>query len=69
VDPTGLFTAAPDFDVITEIDFRDRMAHDATMALGARPEIAARIAEDEARFLDRARSRMFLVETRTGEAG
>lgn len=32
--------------------------------LEARPDVAQRIAADEANFLDRSRTRMFLVEER-----
>ncbi|HET8613508.1 MAG TPA: EthD domain-containing protein [Sphingomonas sp.] len=68
-DFTGAFAspgAAPfDFDVVTELWFADRAAYDRAMAVAARPDIAARIAGDEAHFLDREKTRMFLVEERT----
>lgn len=54
--------AAFDFDVVTELWFADRAAYDAAMAVALSPEIAARIAADEANFLDRTGTRMFLVE-------
>lgn len=54
--------AAFDFDVLTEIRFRDRASYDAAMATAAHPDIAQRIADDEAQFLDRSGSRMFTVQ-------
>lgn len=61
--------AAPfDFDVVTELWFADRAAYDRAMARAAEPAIAARIAEDEANFLDRDGTRMFLVEERVSPA-
>lgn len=55
--------AAPfDFDVLTEIRFRDRAAYDAAMAIAADPAVAKRIADDEANFLDSTGNRMFVVE-------
>jgi uncharacterized protein (TIGR02118 family) len=57
--------AAPfDFDVVTELWFMDRAAYDAAMAIATRADIAQRIAEDEANFLDRTGTRMFLVDER-----
>jgi uncharacterized protein (TIGR02118 family) len=67
-DFAGAYTsegAAPfDFDVVTELWFSDRAAYDAAMAIATRPDVAQRIAEDEANFLDRTGNRMFLVEER-----
>ncbi|MBK7250813.1 MAG: EthD domain-containing protein [Gammaproteobacteria bacterium] len=54
----------PDFDVITEMWYADRPSYERMMAIATRPEIAQRIAEDELNFLDRSRTRMFLVEER-----
>lgn len=66
IDLAGAFiypgTSAPDFDVITELWYPDRAAYDATMAVLTRPEIAERIARDEENFLDRSKTRMFVVE-------
>ena len=57
--------AAPfDFDVVTEIHFADRAGYDDMLARHALPETAEAIAADEANFLDRARTRMFVVEPR-----
>jgi hypothetical protein len=51
-----------DFDVVTELVFPDR---DAFLAWGAqlsRDDGGERVATDEARFLDRARTRAYIVE-------
>ena len=53
-----------DFDVVTEIWFEDRAAYDRAMAVASRPEIAQRIADDEANMCDRSGTRMFVVEER-----
>ncbi|WP_235736647.1 EthD domain-containing protein [Nocardioides alcanivorans] len=53
----------PDFDVITEMYFEDRAGFDAMLALHSTPEIRAAIEADEANFLDRTRTRMFVVNT------
>ena len=52
----------PDFDVITELVFADRAGYDAMLAAHSRPEVAKAIAADEENFLDRSRTRMYLVE-------
>ena len=55
--------AAPfDFDIVTEIIFESREAYEAMAALSADPEIADRIARDEENFLDRGKTRMFVVQ-------
>lgn len=57
--------AAPfDFDVVTEIGFADGAGYDDMLALSARPEVADAVAADEANFLDRGHTRMFVVEER-----
>lgn len=57
--------AAPfDFDVVTEIHFADRAGYDDMLARHALPQVAEAIAADEANFLDRARTRMFVVKPR-----
>lgn len=57
--------AAPfDFDVVTELWFADQAAYDAAIAAATAPDVAARIAADEENFLDRAGTRMFVVEER-----
>ena len=58
-------TAAPfDFDVVTEIWFEDRAAYDRAMAVAAQPDIAHRIADDEANLFDRSGTRLFVVDER-----
>ncbi len=68
IEPEGAFVsagaAARDFDVITEIWFSDREAYEAAMARHAQPEVAAAIAADEENFLDRSKTRMFVVDER-----
>lgn len=54
--------AQPDYDVLMEIWFPDRAAHDAAMAAISAPEAAREIAEDEARLFDRDSVRSFTVE-------
>lgn len=57
--------AAPfDFDAVTEMWFADRAAYDRMFEVAGEPEIAARIAADEENFVDRNRTRMFVVEER-----
>ncbi|GAB2649200.1 EthD domain-containing protein [Prescottella soli] len=56
--------ADPDFDVISEFVFDDRAAYEDMLATHARPEVAAAIAADEENFLDRARTRMYVVDVR-----
>ncbi|MDP3675599.1 MAG: EthD domain-containing protein [Novosphingobium sp.] len=66
-DFTDAFASAAspfDFDVVTEIHFADRAGYDDMLARHAQPAIAEAIAADEANFLDRARTRMFVVEPR-----
>jgi uncharacterized protein (TIGR02118 family) len=55
---------AVDFDVITELVFEDRGGFlDWVASLGV-----AEIAEDEARFLDRSRTRAYVIDERTSSA-
>jgi hypothetical protein len=51
-----------DFDVITELAFADRVAFDAWMAALAKPEASALVVADEARFLDRTRTRAYVID-------
>jgi uncharacterized protein (TIGR02118 family) len=53
-----------DFDVMTELVFADRHAFDAWMAELAKPGIGARIVADEEKFLNRARTRAYVIEER-----
>jgi len=53
-----------DFDVMTELVFADRRAFDAWMAALAKPGVGARIIEDEKKFLNRARTRAYVIDER-----
>jgi uncharacterized protein (TIGR02118 family) len=65
-DGAFAFAASPpfDYDSVTEIWFADRASYDAAIAAVSEPEAAARLAADEQNFIDRARTRMFVVEER-----
>ncbi|VVP86830.1 hypothetical protein PS918_02861 [Pseudomonas fluorescens] len=68
LDLEGAFlskTSPIDFDVVTEIWFEDRAAYDVFLAENAKPDVARRIAEDEANVFDRSATRMFVVEEKT----
>lgn len=52
----------PDFDVMTEITFPDRAAHDRCIAALSEPSVAAWVMADEDRLFDRAAMRVFTVE-------
>jgi EthD domain len=53
---------AVDFDVVTEQGFADRAAFLAWMAQLSGPGVGERVAGDEAKFLDRSRTRAYVVE-------
>ncbi|WP_219895000.1 EthD domain-containing protein [Aquisediminimonas profunda] len=55
-------TAEPDYDVITEVWFRNREEFEAMAEFVSRPDIAPVIIADEEQFMDRSASRMALVE-------
>ena len=60
--------AAPfDFDVVTELWYEDRAAYDHAMAVTATPEVWSRIEADEMNFLDRGKTRLFVVEEHASE--
>lgn len=60
--------AAPfDFDVVTELWYADRAAYEHAMEVTATPEVWARIEADEQNFLDRGKTRLFVVEERISE--
>jgi hypothetical protein len=69
VDLTGAIlsdgVAPPDFDVVTELWFKDRAGYEAMLAGPGNPEIAKRVADDEDHFLDRTKTRFFVVDERT----
>lgn len=70
IEPEGAIlgdAAAPaDFDVVTEIRFRDRASCEAMLAMHAKTDVGRRIAADEANFLDVTRTRFFRVEEAGG---
>jgi hypothetical protein len=53
---------AVDFDVMTEIGFPDRDTFLAWMARLSGPGAGEQVAADEAKFLDRSRTRAYVVE-------
>ena len=53
-----------DFDVMTELIFADSQAFEAWMAELAKPGVGIRIVEDEEKFLNRARTRAYVIEER-----
>jgi hypothetical protein len=53
-----------DFDVVTELGFADRDGYLAWARAVFAPGTGERVAEDEARFLERARTRAFVVDER-----
>jgi hypothetical protein len=53
---------AVDFDVITELGFHNRAAFLAWMGKLSGPGAGEQVAADEARFLDRSRTRAYVVE-------
>lgn len=64
--PQG-FTGEVEYDVVTEVFLDDHESFERTMAKAADPQIAARIANDEANFLDRESMRFFVVEARQSD--
>lgn len=63
-DPSSAGTARPgiEHDVVTELWFSDRAQMAAFYARVRQPEIGARIAADEEKFMDRAAMRQALVD-------
>ena len=55
---------ALDCDVVTELGFPDRAAFVAWMAQLSGPGVGEQVAADEARFLDRSRTRASVIEDR-----
>ena len=60
----GAPPAPPAFDVMTELWLESRAKFDEMGARMADPALGARVAEDEAQFLDRSSMVMFLVDER-----
>jgi hypothetical protein len=52
-----------DFDVITEMEFEDRAACESWFNAFRNADASERVSEDEAKFLDRDRVRVCVVET------
>ena len=55
-------SGAVDFDVMTELGFPDRAAFLAWLAQLSGPGAGEQVAADEAKFLDRSRTRAYVVE-------
>jgi uncharacterized protein (TIGR02118 family) len=68
VDLTGAIiesgTTAPDFDSVTELWFHDRAGYEAMMKAHASSDAGPKVAQDEENFLDRSKTRFFIVEER-----
>jgi uncharacterized protein (TIGR02118 family) len=66
VDLTGAIiadgTTAPDFDSVTELWFPDRKGYDAMLKAHFETDAGERVAKDEENFLDRSKTRFFIVE-------
>jgi uncharacterized protein (TIGR02118 family) len=54
--------APPDFDVITELWFQNRADYDRMMAAFNDSKVSDTVARDEENFLDRSKTRFFIVE-------
>lgn len=72
VDLAGAIIAdgasAPDFDSVTELWFHDRAGYDAMLSAHATTDAGPRIAEDEENFLDRSKTRFFIVDEHGAQA-
>ena len=64
-EASGSGTPGLDFDVVTEMAWDDRAGFEEWIAL---PRVPA-IAEDEARFLDRSKTKVHVIEERVSAAG
>jgi uncharacterized protein (TIGR02118 family) len=62
-EPMHPADARNEFDVITELVFKDQSAFDAWSAALARPEIVDRIRADERNFLQSSYTQMWVVES------
>jgi len=60
----GSAASKPDFDVVTELWFKDRGDFDRMLAAHANPEVGGAVAADEANCFDRTKTRFFAVEER-----
>ena len=61
-DPLNKEDGEAGFDVVTELGFLDRAAFLAWQAQLSAPGAGEQVAADEAKFLDRARTRAYVVE-------
>jgi EthD domain len=61
-DALNLDDGPIDIDVVTELVFADREAYQAWTAAVFKPGAGEQVVADEERFLDRARTRAFVVE-------
>lgn len=61
-DALNLDDGSIDFDVVTELVFADRDAYLAWAAAVFKPGAGEQVVADEERFLDRSRTRAFVVE-------
>jgi hypothetical protein len=52
-----------DVDIITELEFTDRHAHEGWVSVMYAPDSG--VVEDEARFLDRSKTRAYVVDERS----
>jgi uncharacterized protein (TIGR02118 family) len=59
---SGLPVDAVTFDVVAEQVFADRDAFNAWLGALYAPDVAARVRADEERFLDRARTTLYVIE-------
>lgn len=66
--PTTRGAGTVDFDVMTELAFEDRTAFAAWMARLYGPAAEGQVAQDEALFLDMAKTRGYVVEEFGAEA-
>jgi hypothetical protein len=72
VDLTGAIIGSaaspPDFDVVTELWFRDRADYDRMLATHADPAVGGAVAADEENCFDRSKTRFFIVEEAESDA-
>jgi hypothetical protein len=64
-DELNVEDSSIDFDVVTELVFPDRAAYLAWAAEIFKPGSAEQVVADEARFLNRSRTRAYVIEERT----
>ena len=66
VDLTGAIisdgTTAPDFDSVTELWFHNRADYEKMLSAHGTTDAGEKVARDEENFLDRSKTRFFIVE-------